>query len=80
MDIKARSKAMREILTRLVERARGGVEVKVFGDKVILDEGVLLPPLLQNSSKLTTDLRIPKTLKAGQDAMSLSRSSLPTFR
>lgn len=39
MDIKARSKAMREILTRLVERARGGIEVKVFGDKVILDEG-----------------------------------------
>lgn len=40
MDIKARSKAMREILTRLVERARGAIEVKVFGDKVILDEGV----------------------------------------
>jgi hypothetical protein len=39
MDIKARSKAMREILTRLVERARGAIEVKVFGDKVILDEG-----------------------------------------
>lgn len=39
MDIKARSKAMREILTRLVDRARGTVEVKVFGDKVILDEG-----------------------------------------
>jgi len=39
MDIKARSKAMREILTRLVERARGSIEVKVFGDKVILDEG-----------------------------------------
>ena len=39
MDIKARSKAMREILTRLVERARGIIEVKVFGDKVILDEG-----------------------------------------
>jgi inositol hexakisphosphate/diphosphoinositol-pentakisphosphate kinase len=37
MDVKARSKAMREILTRLVDRAR--VEVKVFGDKVILDEG-----------------------------------------
>lgn len=30
---------MREILTRLVERARGAIEVKVFGDKVILDEG-----------------------------------------
>ncbi|KAG1866643.1 histidine phosphatase superfamily-domain-containing protein [Suillus subalutaceus] len=40
MDIKARSKAMREILTRLVERAHGAIEVKVFGDKVILDEDV----------------------------------------
>lgn len=39
MDIKARSKAMREILTRLVERSRGLIEAKVFGDKVILDEG-----------------------------------------
>lgn len=43
MDIKARSKAMREIVTRLVERARGGVEVKVFGDKVILDDGSFIP-------------------------------------
>ncbi|KAF9259502.1 hypothetical protein L218DRAFT_874643 [Marasmius fiardii PR-910] len=40
MDIKARSRAMREILIRLVERARGSIEVKVFGDKVILDEAV----------------------------------------
>ncbi|KAF7980958.1 hypothetical protein HWV62_36203 [Athelia sp. TMB] len=40
MDVKARSKAMREIVTRLVERARGAIEVKVFGDKVILDEDV----------------------------------------
>ncbi|KAG6817390.1 hypothetical protein H0H87_009034 [Tephrocybe sp. NHM501043] len=40
MDVKARSKAMREILTRLVERAPGSIEVKVFGDKVILDEDV----------------------------------------
>ena len=42
MDIKARNKAMTEILTRLVQRARGGIEVKVFGDKVILDEGEYL--------------------------------------
>ena len=40
MDVKARSKAMREILTRLVERSNGAIEVKVFGDKVILDEGI----------------------------------------
>ncbi|TCD70808.1 hypothetical protein EIP91_001498 [Steccherinum ochraceum] len=40
MDVKARSKAMREILTRLVERTRGTIEAKVFGDKVILDEDV----------------------------------------
>ncbi|KAI0092724.1 histidine phosphatase superfamily-domain-containing protein [Irpex rosettiformis] len=40
MDVKARSKAMREILTRIVERARGVIDVKVFGDKVILDEDV----------------------------------------
>lgn len=30
---------MREILTRLVERGKGTIEVKIFGDKVILDEG-----------------------------------------
>ena len=40
MDVKARSKPMREILTRIVERMRGVIEVKVFGDKVILDEGM----------------------------------------
>lgn len=39
MDVKARSKAMREILTRLVEIENGGVEVKIFGDVVILEEG-----------------------------------------
>ncbi|KAL5527236.1 hypothetical protein ACEPAG_6027 [Sanghuangporus baumii] len=45
MDVKARSKAMREILTRIVERSRGIVEVKIFGDKVILDEDVKNWPL-----------------------------------
>ena len=43
MDVKARSKAMREILTRLVERGGNTVDVKIFGDKAILDEG-LTPP------------------------------------
>lgn len=42
LDIKARSRAMREILIRIVERSRGTIEVKVFGDKVILDEGTQL--------------------------------------
>lgn len=55
MDIKARSKAMREILTKLVERARGAIEVKVFGDKVILDEGKpsTLPLLHKIKEKIT---------------------------
>jgi hypothetical protein len=39
MDVKARSKAMREIITRLVDIEKGGVEVKIFGDVVILEEG-----------------------------------------
>lgn len=39
MDVKARSKAMREILTRLVDIEQGGVDVKIFGDVVILEEG-----------------------------------------
>lgn len=52
MDVKARSKAMREILTRLVERARGTIEVKVFGDKVLLDEG--RPPASGLSSLLAS--------------------------
>lgn len=45
MDVKARSKAMREILTRIKERSKGAIEIKVFGDKVILDEGKYTPNL-----------------------------------
>jgi hypothetical protein len=39
LDVKARSRAMQEILTRVVDRGGPLVEVKPFGDKVILDEG-----------------------------------------
>ena len=39
LDVKARSRAMREIITRLAERGKGAIEVKIFGDKVIFDEG-----------------------------------------
>lgn len=43
LDIKARSKASRNILTRL--QSNGEFEVVVFGDKVILDEGERQLPL-----------------------------------
>ena len=33
---------MREVLTRIVERAKGAIEVKVFGDKVIMDDGTII--------------------------------------
>lgn len=43
---------MREILTRLVDRMKGAVEIKIFGDKVILDEGRCFPwlPLLSTKN------------------------------
>ncbi|KAF8812456.1 hypothetical protein BYT27DRAFT_7182898 [Phlegmacium glaucopus] len=63
MDIKARSKAMREVLTRLVERARGAIEVKVFGDKVILDEEVGNWPLCDVLiSFFSTDFPLDKAI------------------
>ena len=44
MDRKARSRPMRNILSRLL--ATGKFEITVFGDKVILDEGMLRSPTL----------------------------------
>lgn len=42
LDVKARSKASRNILTRL--QSNGDFDVIVFGDKVILDEGKFIFP------------------------------------
>lgn len=64
MDIKARSKAMREILTRLRERAKGAIEVKVFGDKVILDEG----PFVSGNTSSPLVIALRKMSKTGPDA------------
>jgi len=66
---------MREILTRLVERARGTVEVKVFGDKVILDEG---EPRSHSYERFFLTLGV-QMLKTGQDATFSSLSFLQTF-
>lgn len=61
MDVKARSKAMREILTRLVERARGAIDVKVFGDKVILDEGTCTLTYRLSHTVFTSFSLLPQT-------------------
>jgi hypothetical protein len=39
LEVKTRSRAMQEILTRVVDRGGPLVDVQVFTDKVILDEG-----------------------------------------
>lgn len=56
MDVKARSRAMREIIIRLVERAHGAIEVKVFGDKVILDEGKHLSCIIIHKAHFLPDV------------------------
>ena len=42
LDVKARSKASRNILTRL--QSNGDFDVVLFGDKAILDEGKINLP------------------------------------
>ncbi|ORY35466.1 putative actin cytoskeleton organization and biogenesis-related protein [Naematelia encephala] len=63
MDVKARSKAMREILTRLNSIEGGGVDVKIFGDVVILEEDIThWPPVDVLISFFSTDFPLPKAL------------------
>ncbi|OCF76129.1 cortical actin cytoskeleton protein asp1 [Kwoniella mangroviensis CBS 8886] len=67
MDVKARSKAMREILTRLVDIERGGVDVKIFGDVVILEEDIShWPPVDVLISFFSTDFPLPKAISYTQ--------------
>ncbi|CED82972.1 actin cytoskeleton organization and biogenesis-related protein [Phaffia rhodozyma] len=63
MDIKARSKAMREILTRLVEIEGPGLDIKIFGDKVILDDDIHHWPQTDILiSFFSTDFPLPKAI------------------
>ncbi|KAJ9117698.1 hypothetical protein QFC24_006412 [Naganishia onofrii] len=63
MDVKARSKAMREILTRLVEIEKGGVNVKLFGDMVILEEDIThWPPVDVLISFFSKDFPLAKAI------------------
>ena len=82
MDIKARSKAMREILTRLVQIEKGGVVVKMFGDMVILEEGrcsVKSSNSILSLGSLTGSPRLTQKSPIGPLWMSSFPSSPPTF-
>jgi Diphosphoinositol pentakisphosphate kinase 2 N-terminal domain len=68
MDVKTRSKPMREILTRIAERARGHIDIHIFGDKVILDEGITPFCAISHFSHFT--LNRNQTWKIGHDVMS----------
>ncbi|KZT62250.1 hypothetical protein CALCODRAFT_514089 [Calocera cornea HHB12733] len=64
LDVKARSKAMREILTRLVQRGQGAIDIKIFGDKTIMDEEVENWPRCDILiSFFSTDFPLPKAVK-----------------
>ena len=78
MDVKARSRAMREILTRVVQLGEGVIDVKIFGDKVILDEDVQAWPRCDILiSFFSTDFPLAKACQYVQLRQPLCVNDLP---
>lgn len=64
MDVKARSKPMREILTRVVEKQGDRVDIKIFGDIVIQEEDITHWPRVDILiSFFSTDFPLSKAIE-----------------